>query len=969
MFSDFRTEAMFSVRFKRLVSALVLFFFSFTFYSPAVLATLNEVERQSNPSQNSLAFINPIGETIEKLGQKVSSLSQVVAKERMDQIPAQLGNIEDLAKVFHERDERVREELYAERQSLIERGLPDEILARHEQFEQNYRNHADSIELGLEKLARWDDSERDTEELLNTLRTLQSHLQYPVRNPQQSFSGDLDFVSPAPRSLYTSQSAIEGLLGVNGEPAWDLSDYLETDSATATSDRIRDIVTELGPDPLALYTWVHDTIRFVPSYGVMQGADYTIQSEQGNAFDTASTLIALYREAGIPARFSYGTVAISAEAARNWVGGVSNIDAATNILSQGGIPQQQFSYGGASEEVEMEHVWVEAWIDGEWVGLDPSFKEHTFTEGMDVRNELPLDAEAFLNNVKASATVNEAEGWVQGMDPLVVQNELDAYQASVESFIGATGDDTTLGDVLGTQQIVPEGASVIEDVVLPFNRVRASAVIPNLPESLYYRFRLQIGNATGGILGIPVQWAGTAAELDRLTPELVGKSLAISFRPATELDQQTLESYLPENPETVEDLPSQLPANTINMIGEITVDGDVVATTSSVSLGQSLMVRLGFEAPERSWDYSENNLVAGQYQAVGIDMQGISPTQLMSLQAQLESVKNKLEAENYSGLTKHDLVGGILQSGIQGYLAEIYAMDKIAAMASGVVYNRSPSYGTFSTQMNVSYFFGSPRNVLFSGVVMDVDRISSNTESVDNCYEDWVAFNRSSGMRSSAYEHLIPERLFSTEDEPAEGVSTAKALSLAMAQGQRIYTLTSENASSLSQITIDSEARSEIQSALQRGYEVTAHAQPINVNGWEGSGYSIIDPERGVGAYKISGGVSGGFLDDDTANLLTLLGIGGGLVGILASVGLLVLLSGVISLVLALNGFLEFSSSIDGTNCSNSGAAELYVGLVFGAAVLGLLFGGLAAFALLTWVGFFAAGAISGSFIEGKICK
>jgi hypothetical protein len=83
--------------------------------------------------------------------------------------------------------------------------------------------------------------------------------------------------------------------------------------------------------------------------------------------------------------------------------------------------------------------------------------------------------------------------------------------------------------VLGTQQIVPESADVIEDVVLPFNRVRASAVIPNLPESLYYRFRLQIGNAAGGSFGAPVQWAGTAAELDRLTPELVGKSLAISF--------------------------------------------------------------------------------------------------------------------------------------------------------------------------------------------------------------------------------------------------------------------------------------------------------------------------------------------------------------------------------------------------------------------------------------------------------
>ncbi|UQG60768.1 hypothetical protein MIH18_02070 [Marinobacter sp. M3C] len=313
----------------------------------------------------------------------------------------------------------------------------------------------------------------------------------------------------------------------------------------------------------------------------------------------------------------------------------------------------------------------------------------------------------------------------------------------------------------------------------------------------------------------------------------------------------------------------------------------------------------------------------------------------------------------------------ILQSGIQGYLAETYAMDKIAAKASNIVYNRSPSYGTFATQMNVSYFFGSPRNVLFSGVVMDVDRMSANTESVDNCYEDWVAFNRASGMRSSAYEHLIPERIFSTEEQPAEGVSTAKALTLAMAQGQKVYTLTSENASRLNLITIDSAARSEIQTALQRGYEVTVHAQPINVNGWEGSGYSIIDPENGVGAYKISGGASGGFLSSDAENLLTALGLGLGLVAILFAAPLLAILSTILSVALTLDGYLDLVSELNGTACANSGAADLYLLSAAGTLLLGLFLPvSLAAFALLSWVGFYVSGAVSGAFTRNNpVCE
>ena len=869
MYCEFTTDAMFSQRFKRVASALVLFFFSFTFYSPAVQAAFSEFERKNQVPRNTLEYINPLGQTLESMHEQVARISETLNgldqenSDSREQVERQLERLEAMRDTFSERDLMVREQLSSEAAAIDRAQLSDQVRQRHDDFEQNYLEHVEAINATLDHLESWSlEDHADYAVLANHLKELKGLVGDKVRDPQQSYSNDLDFVSPPPRPLYTNQSQINGLLDVSGTPSWSMTAYLETDAATAAGDQVQQLLSNTGVDPLTIYQSIKDSIRFIPSYGVMQGAEYTLESQQGNAFDIASALISAYREAGIPARYRYGTVALPADAIQNWVGGVTNLNAATNILSQGGIPQQQLSYGGAAEEVEIEHVWVEAWINGQWIALDPSFKQHTFDEGMDIETAVPLDAQGFLSDLQASATVNEAEGWVQGLDAGMVQSRMDDYQTEVEAYIDSQDSNATLGDVLGTQQIVPDETAYIEDVTLPYERVEASAVVPNLPESLYYRFKLQVGSTTGGSFGMPVQWAGVAAELDKLTPELVGKSIAISFRPATEADQQTLASYLPENPESVEDLPNQLPANTIRMIGELTVDGEVIDSTPTVTLGQALMVRLGYDSPQHGWRFSENNLVAGKYQAVGIDMQGISPEQLETLQQKLEQVKDQLDAEDYQGLTKHDLVGGILQAGIQGYLAETYAMDKLAAHAADIVYHRSPSYGTFSTQMNVSYLFGMPRNVFFSGVVMDVDQVSSNTESVDNCYEDWVAFNRSSGMRSSAYEHLIPERLFSTEEEPAEGVSTAKALALAMAEGQKIYTLTEDNAASLSLITIDSEARSEIQTALQRGFEVTVHEQPINVNGWEGSGYSIIDPEHGVGAYKISGGISGGEVSD-----------------------------------------------------------------------------------------------------------
>jgi transglutaminase-like putative cysteine protease len=83
----------------------------------------------------------------------------------------------------------------------------------------------------------------------------------------------------------------------------------------------------LDNNPVKIYNWVHDTIRFLPTYGSIQGAHMTLQTPQGNAFDTASLLIALLRAANIPARYVYGTVQIPIEQVMNWVGGVTHPEA------------------------------------------------------------------------------------------------------------------------------------------------------------------------------------------------------------------------------------------------------------------------------------------------------------------------------------------------------------------------------------------------------------------------------------------------------------------------------------------------------------------------------------------------------------------------------------------------------------------------------------------------------------------
>ena len=51
----------------------------------------------------------------------------------------------------------------------------------------------------------------------------------------------------------------------------------------------------------------------------------------------------------------------------------------------------------------------------------------------------------------------------------------------------------------------------------------------------------------------------------------------------------------------------------------------------------------------------------------------------------------------------------------------------------------------------------------------------------------------------------------------------------------------------------------DIRNGVNAGKTVTVHDTQITLNGWSGTGYTILDPESGAGAYMIGVGLDGGF--------------------------------------------------------------------------------------------------------------
>ena len=197
-----------------------------------------------------------------------------------------------------------------------------------------------------------------------------------------------------------------------------------------------------------------------------------------------------------------------------------------------------------------------------------------------------------------------------------------------------------------------------------------------------------------------------------------------------------------------------------------------------------------------------------------------------------------------------------------------------------MIENPGLSYGLFHAVANPIYSWGVVRKVTFPGVNMDIGHVRNITWAKDNDDKKWVAYNRLRGQYMSALEHAVPERFFNdpsqcnlqgTTNPTAglpdcpQGISAVKALGIAAAQGQRIYTITqkvyNDNPNivntALSAHSYDTQNR--VQQSLDAGYEVTIHESPITQSKWTGAGYMAIDPNTGAGAYTIEGGSNGAF--------------------------------------------------------------------------------------------------------------
>lgn len=674
-------------------------------------------------------------------------------------------------------------------------------------------------------------------------------------NDQMPFGTSSDVI----RSPFTSEEELHKYLGLVYEPGFDHEnaavhvDDTKANEDVQITDAIINLANSLQNDPVKIHNWVCNNIAFIPSFGSIQGSAETLLSKQGNAFDIASLHIALLRASNIPARYAYGSVIIPGEVVENWVGGVQDRQSAFVILAQGGIPTSAISNGGQYENARIEHVWVEAWgnfnIEGtmKWNSMDSSFKQYNYSPPVDPESDIGLDSVELGSLLESSVTYNEGEGSILYADSQNLLKKLDEYKTSALNVLQESYRDANVGDIFGKREIIKRSSEVIPDRLPYLSFVRTKS-IATLPDSLRHFFKIELFSSSSQKL----------IDFEMQTAQLVGKKLSISFIPATDTDK-TILTNLQKSVSNITEPLGELSAGFVKMIAQITVDGEPVEISSGLDFGDVLTSKKGFVSPRSGYLNTVSTVTVGDFQAIGLNLQGISSERAKLVEEELRTLKDAISNEQGGQYTAHEYINALFHGGLVGYYGTNDRFINMIGGSMNLVNYRMPSFGTISLRNNTNFILGQPVSVRPAGMGMDMEWLMTNSEGRYNCWQDWVAFNLIQGRTASHLEHAIIDNMYVGDEANRTGsISTVRAMDIANKQGQKIYVINENNVDSvLPLVTANSFVKNDIRISVDGGNAAIIHEQPVSLGDYYGSGYILLDPDSGTGAYRISTGENG----------------------------------------------------------------------------------------------------------------
>jgi transglutaminase-like putative cysteine protease len=883
------------------------------------------------------------------------------------------ADLQALELKIREIDAEIHQSYQAREQALTDKGLGGEILQRHRDAVAHYEQELGKLLSRLQAIEQAKNDQQLAGQVSALREWLQQgahkpHLQHfdpenlphrtPTVQPRPPATSKLElpeYRQTLPREGITVASLSPVSLSLTGQAsatpqAQDLQETLEV----KFTQEIQQLANSLGKNPVQIFEYVRNNFEYEPTYGSIKGAQGTLWSKAGNDFDLASLLIALLRTSGIPARYEYGTVELPIDKAMSWVG-IDDPTAAGSLFSSGGIPATGITDSNNHViRLQMEHVWVKAWVDytpsrgavfqagDRWVRLDPSFKQHESINSVDFNAITSFDGQSFFNQLTAGATTGPYSA--THVDPATIQNKVAELKTKLSDYLN-NHPKNTMREVIGLSRPIIKAYGILPatanyDIKTLLNEYS------EIPDYLRHKLTFQVASIDP-LLGLTnTEFTYTAS-----LPELAGRRITLSYRPADTATENYLNSLLPPAlpnatlEQQIARLPTQIDASPVQLIPELKIDGTTVASGSAVGMGYDQEFDMNFSSPGGFNDSAVNNqIVAGTYNAVVLDLGAVSSDYIQQRRQTMDHIRTQLQNQDTAGLTKDDVIGETLHLAGIKYWTEVDLFTQIAQRVTGVAATRLPSEGIFSYNLKVVWggiVLLAPQTIYDGGLGTDIDHDLQAVVSKDNDPARTRNYELMTGVIGSYMEASVYDEMLNYADQlPGIGISTAHILAYANSQGIPVYHINSSNvATVLPLLQVDNDVKNDIQTAVSAGKVVTIPERNLTINGWwTGVGYAVTDPGSGAGAYLISGGYAGGGFQLPTLHPLLLFLIGAVLtgIGIFAGLGLAIALA-IAAILISLYDLISSSLPIlDDPNLTPD-EKDMIVGVLTGFFIIGAI--------------------------------
>lgn len=660
-------------------------------------------------------------------------------------------------------------------------------------------------------------------------------------------------------AAYMAQTAGASISALPRTPTGE--DLAETPE-TKQSEEIKTLADSLGT-PVNIYEYVRNNIEFEPYYGSRKGALGTLNQMNGNDYDQASLLIAMLRYKGIPSRYVNGTVEVPIEKVKSWTG-TQTAEAAVKVLGSLGVPTVSVVSGGTIVAARLEHTWVEAYVPYEnyrgagemkgekiWVPIDPSFKQYSIEEGLDIKAITGVTDEQILDAFKINADSSIYGDTITNVNIDQMSSFLDDSTEKLQQYLKDNNlENADAKQLIGGKKIIPENLGLLP-LTLPYKTVTVLSETNTIPDAsseeigFYIRGNDPFNLNFSGSYDFDVQFRAA---------ELYGKRITLSWIPASQEDEDIIDSYGGI---------FNTPAYMIQLKPQLKADGQVIAEGNAAGFGNRQEFTIAMGHVGSAAENVVNPVTVGGFYSISFDYGKIDVKELNEIKDRISAVKDTAtEASIYTD----EVMGEILNSVGKAYFGQLDGINSIIANAMKVNSIRQVSEAMTGYRPNVRYMFNTPVEVTGGSFFIDVDHDVFGVTSLEGNKEKEIGYMMNTGMLGSAMEHGIHEQIFQLPS-----VSSIKLLTEASNRGIPIYTIGKHNIDKLSEISATSSVKTDVTNAVNSGKIVVIPQKEINYYNWQGAGYIVMDPETGAAGYMISGGLAGGSAAIDV--VVTLVGL------------------------------------------------------------------------------------------------